>query len=215
MANGPEQQKGEGRWPDNVGILALQLYTPATRVDQAELERYDGTSSGKYTLGLGQSSMGFCGDQEDIHSLCLTAVQRLVERNGLSYADIGRLEVGTETIVDKSKSVKTVLMQLFAAAGNTSVEGIDTTNACYGGTSALFNAVSWVESSAWDGQHRMEAWKGCAQSCEPLPPPSLHHRALCSGSGSRHRCVCLRQRATYRWGGGCGHAGGTKRTTLP
>ena len=32
---------------------------------------------------------------------------------GLSYADIGRVEVGTETLVDKSKSVKSVLMKLF------------------------------------------------------------------------------------------------------
>lgn len=30
--------------------------------------------------------------------------------------------------------------------------GIDTTNACYGGTSALFNAVAWVESRSWDGR---------------------------------------------------------------
>ena len=43
-------------------------------------------------------------------------------------------------------------MQLFEDSGNTDIEGIDTTNACYGGTSALFNAVSWVESSAWDGK---------------------------------------------------------------
>jgi 3-hydroxy-3-methylglutaryl CoA synthase len=63
---------------------------------------------------------------------------------------IGRLEVGTETILDKSKSVKTVLMQLFG--DNTDIEGIDTTNACYGGTAALFNALAWVESSAWDGK---------------------------------------------------------------
>lgn len=30
--------------------------------------------------------------------------------------------------------------------------GIDTTNACYGGTQALLNAAAWVESSAWDGR---------------------------------------------------------------
>lgn len=39
-------------------------------------------------------------------------------------------------------------MQLFE--DNTDLEGVDTTNACYGGTSALFNALNWVESSAWD-----------------------------------------------------------------
>ena len=62
------------------------------------------------------------------------------------------MEVGTETILDKSKSVKSVLMQLFEPSGNTNVEGVDNVNACYGGTNALFNTVNWVESSAWDGR---------------------------------------------------------------
>ena len=75
-----------------------------------------------------------------------------MDRAGTSYADIGHLEVGTETLIDKSKSVKTVLMQLFSASGNTDLEGIDTTNACYGGTAALLNAVNWIESSSWDGE---------------------------------------------------------------
>lgn len=142
----------EGRWPSDVGIVAMEVYFPSACVNQTELELFDGVGQGKYTIGLGLNNMGFCGDLEDINSLCLTVVQGLMEKNGVRYSDIGRLEVGTETVLDKSKSVKTVLMQLFAESGNTSVEGIDTTNACYGGTQALFNAVSWVESSAWDGE---------------------------------------------------------------
>lgn len=141
-----------GKWPENVGILAVEVYVPSTCVNHTELESYDGVGAGKYTIGLGQQNMGFCGDREDIHSLALTVVHGLMEKNNVAYTDIGRLEVGTETILDKSKSTKTVLMQLFAESGNTNVEGIDTTNACYGGTQALFNAVSWVESSAWDGE---------------------------------------------------------------
>lgn len=43
-------------------------------------------------------------------------------------------------------------MQLFEPSGNWNVEGVDTVNACYGGTNAFFNAVNWVESSAWDGR---------------------------------------------------------------
>ena len=43
-------------------------------------------------------------------------------------------------------------MQLFQEHGNTNIEGVDTVNACYGGTNALFNAINWVESSAWDGR---------------------------------------------------------------
>ena len=98
--------------------------------------------------------MGFCDDLEDINSLCLTVVDRLVQKTpGLSYNSIGRLEVGTETLVDKSKSVKSVLMNLFEESGNSDVEGVDSTNACYGGTAALFNCISWVESSYWDGRY--------------------------------------------------------------
>ncbi|XP_078287347.1 hydroxymethylglutaryl-CoA synthase, cytoplasmic isoform X2 [Rhinoraja longicauda] len=143
----------EARWPKDVGILAMEIYFPAQFVEQSELERFDGVDAGKYTVGLGQSRMGFCSDREDINSLCLTAVQRLLERNAVPCQSIGRLEVGTETIIDKSKSVKTVLMQLFEESGNTDIEGIDTTNACYGGTAALFNSVNWVESSSWDGRY--------------------------------------------------------------
>jgi hydroxymethylglutaryl-CoA synthase len=43
-------------------------------------------------------------------------------------------------------------MQLFEESGNYNVEGVDTVNACYGGTNALFNSVNWMESSAWDGR---------------------------------------------------------------
>ena len=46
-------------------------------------------------------------------------------------------------------------MDLFAAAGNTDVEGVDSKNACYGSTAALFNAVNWVESTSWDGRNAL------------------------------------------------------------
>ncbi|XP_065367834.1 hydroxymethylglutaryl-CoA synthase 1 [Calliphora vicina] len=139
-------------WPENVGILAIEVLFPSQYVDQTELEQFDGASAGKYTIGLGQAKMGFCSDREDVNSLCLTVVNRLMDRHQIKAGDIGRLEVGTETIVDKSKSVKSVLMQLFADSGNTDIEGIDTTNACYGGTAALFNSINWIESSSWDGR---------------------------------------------------------------
>ena len=88
----------------------------------------------------------------DIYSFALTTVSSLLSKYSIDPKSIGRLEVGTETILDKSKSVKSVLMQLFQTAGNTNIEGVDTVNACYGGTNALFNSINWVESSAWDGR---------------------------------------------------------------
>lgn len=88
----------------------------------------------QYTVGLGQESMAFCSDREDVSSLALTVVANLFKnykvhpalptppalgrREGRSFlqispTQIGRLEVGTETIIDKSKSTKSVLMQLW------------------------------------------------------------------------------------------------------
>lgn len=109
-----------------VGILAAEIYFPSTYVSQSDLEKYDGVPEGKYTVGLGQTNMAVCSPREDINSICLTVVQSLMEKYNLDYKSIGRLEVGTETLVDKSKSVKSTLMTLFQEHGNTSIEGIDT-----------------------------------------------------------------------------------------
>jgi len=43
-------------------------------------------------------------------------------------------------------------MELFDKDGNYNVEGVDTMNACYGGTNALFNSINWIESQSWDGR---------------------------------------------------------------
>ena len=88
----------------------------------------------------------------DIYSFALTTLSSLLHKYSIDPKSIGRLEVGTETLLDKSKSVKSILMQLFQESGNSNIEGVDTVNACYGGTNALFNAINWVESSAWDGR---------------------------------------------------------------
>ena len=96
---------------------------------------------------------GFCDDREDMYSIALTTLSSLFRKYSIDPNSIGRLEVGTETLLDKSKSVKSVLMQLFEKSGNLNVEGVDTVNACYGGTNAVFNAINWIESSAWDGRN--------------------------------------------------------------
>ena len=72
---------------------------------------------------------------------------------GVEPRDVGRLEVGTETLLDKAKSMKTLLMSLFRESGNHDIEGVTTVNACYGSTNAIFNTLNWIESSAWDGRY--------------------------------------------------------------
>ncbi|KAJ6840496.1 hydroxymethylglutaryl-CoA synthase [Iris pallida] len=137
----------------DVGILAMEIYFPPTCVQQEAMEVHDGVSRGKYTIGLGQDCMAFCTEVEDVISMSLTVVSSLLEKYKIDPKEIGRLEVGSETVIDKSKSIKTWLMQIFQEHGNTDIEGVDSTNACYGGTAALFNCVNWVESSSWDGRY--------------------------------------------------------------
>jgi len=137
---------------NHAGVEALEVYFPSQYVEQSKLEEHDGVSQGKYTIGLGQSQLAFTGDFENVHSLALTVVSNLMKKSGLSYSDIGRLTVSSETIIEKSKSIKTVLMQLFEESGNHDVEGCDYLNACYGGTAAFFDAVNYIKSDEWDGR---------------------------------------------------------------
>lgn len=58
--------------------------------------------------------------------------------------DIGRLEVGTESAVDRGKSTKSFLMSLFEADNHHGAEGVDTFNACYGGTNAFLSTTNWM-----------------------------------------------------------------------
>mmetsp|Transcript_25168 Transcript_25168/g.25373 ORF Transcript_25168/g.25373 Transcript_25168/m.25373 type:complete len:472 (+) Transcript_25168:85-1500(+) len=138
--------------PENVGILAMEIYTPKRFVAQEYLEAADGCP-GKYTIGLGQLNMAFSDDCEDITSIFLTVVHSLLEKYKIEPSSIGRVEIGTETLIDKSKSVKTSLMSIFG--DNTDLEGVTNVNACYGGTAALFNSLAWIESSDWDGRYAL------------------------------------------------------------
>ena len=95
--------------PNDVGILAIDMYTPSRYVLQSDLESVDGCA-GKYTKGLGQYKMAFTDDREDITSIYMTVVSQLLSKYSIDPATIGRLEIGTETLIDKSKSVKTSLM---------------------------------------------------------------------------------------------------------
>uniref|UniRef100_A0A915E709 Hydroxymethylglutaryl-coenzyme A synthase N-terminal domain-containing protein n=1 Tax=Ditylenchus dipsaci TaxID=166011 RepID=A0A915E709_9BILA len=126
-----------------VGLPSTSVNEPANYVCQTELEQFDQVSSGKYSTGLGQSEMSFCDDTEDVCSLALSVTSALLDNYKIDHKSIGFLEVGTETLIDKSKSVKTVLMDLFGDH-HSDIQGADVKNACFGGTQALFHAVDWI-----------------------------------------------------------------------
>ena len=136
-----------------MGIIDIQIYFPRYYISQYDLEEYDKIPHGKYTIGLGQTNMSFVDDNEDINSMCLTVLDRLIKKNNISLSQISRIEVGTETLIDKSKSVKTILMDLFKDSSNNDIEGITVINACYGGISALLNTFNWLFSKYYDKKY--------------------------------------------------------------
>eukprot|EP00587_Corethron_hystrix_P010738 CAMPEP_0113324990 /NCGR_PEP_ID=MMETSP0010_2-20120614/17427_1 /TAXON_ID=216773 ORGANISM="Corethron hystrix, Strain 308" /NCGR_SAMPLE_ID=MMETSP0010_2 /ASSEMBLY_ACC=CAM_ASM_000155 /LENGTH=211 /DNA_ID=CAMNT_0000184581 /DNA_START=251 /DNA_END=882 /DNA_ORIENTATION=- /assembly_acc=CAM_ASM_000155 len=138
----------------SVGICAIEIYFPKAYISQSDLEEHSGVSTGKYTIGLGQEALAVVnGDAEDVNSIALTVVQSLLEKYKINPSEIGYVSVGTETLVDKSKSTKTVLMDLFP--NNSDMPGATVLNACYGGTSALLSAFDHVGSDGWDGRYAL------------------------------------------------------------
>ncbi|KAJ3438005.1 3-hydroxy-3-methylglutaryl coenzyme a synthase [Anaeramoeba flamelloides] len=135
------------------GIIDIEFYFPKVYVSQTDLEEYDKVSKGKYTIGLLQTNMAFPLENEDPVSLALNAFDRLIKRSNIDLRTIGRLEIGTESSVDRSKSIKTHLMKFFEESGNNDVLGVDNINACYGATAALFNTINWCHSPFYDGRY--------------------------------------------------------------
>ncbi|OHT05754.1 hydroxymethylglutaryl-CoA synthase family protein [Tritrichomonas foetus] len=145
--------------PKNIGIRAIEVHFPKNFILQDHLEDRDieilgedqrEKIKGKYTKGLGQTALSFCTDHEDTVSIAMNAIQSLFDKYNLDESMFGRLEIGTESGIDRSKSIKSFLMQLFPT--NHTLMGVDNTNACYGGTAALLNSLAWMESSQWDGR---------------------------------------------------------------
>ncbi|KAM0678247.1 3-hydroxy-3-methylglutaryl coenzyme A synthase [Binucleata daphniae] len=133
------------------GIVGIEYALPNLYVDQKDLAKELNMEEGKLTIGLGLREMGVMSDRDDPISLALTAVHNLLQKYNINTKDVSRIEVGTESNYDSSKSLKTHLLQLFG--DNTNIQGVDNTNACYGGTNALLNAIYWMDSSFYDGKY--------------------------------------------------------------
>lgn len=163
----------------NVGLHTIEIYYPQFYFKQTEMEEFDARPDrygpsviGKYTKGIGQIEARFCSDDEDPISFAMTVTHRLVDRmesegfnETYKYSEdgsmlngwnaIGRLDIGSESLVDRSKSMKAYVMDLFERYGDgeSNIEGVDMYNACYGGQAAGLCAQNWVESDRWDGRY--------------------------------------------------------------
>lgn len=135
------------------GIIDIAVHAATCYVDQCELAAHLGIDDGKLLVGLGLREASACAANEDPVSLAMNAVAKILRKHNLVPGDIRRLEVGTESNWDGSKSMKSYLMDLFD--GEESILGCDSVSGCYGGTNALFNAIAWLESSFYTGGYAL------------------------------------------------------------
>ena len=142
------------------GIAALELYTPRHCVSAVALEGVSGTPGNHDGDEWLASEYGGIDDTEDTVSMALTVVMRLLRRASVDPRHVGMLQVGSQSLMDRSKSLKSELMALFEAEGDLdekaascNVEGVDNYHAANGGAlAALLNCIQWSESPQWDGR---------------------------------------------------------------
>jgi NADP-dependent 3-hydroxy-3-methylglutaryl-CoA reductase len=157
------------------GIEWLELYIPETFVCQQELAAFHGVDPNKYLIGLGQKKLSFCNDREDAISMCMTVVKRVFEKYDPKM--FGFFGVGTESILDHSKSIKSYLLDMFNGA--VPPFGLDTHNACYGGTASLLQALAWLDSGFWTGEQPL-----ALVVCTDIASYKHNHQKCTGGAGA-------------------------------
>lgn len=222
------QQGGANRM-SNVGLHTIEIYTPQFYFKQIDMEEYDAQPDrygpsviGKYTKGIGMIEGRLPTDDEDPVSFCMSVTHRLLDRmekegfnetfkftedgSTLSpWKAVGRLDIGSESLIDRSKSMKAYVMDLFERYGDgeSNIEGVDMYNACYGGQAAGLAVQNWVESDRWDGRY------GVAISTDISDAP--HMVAFCIGAACTaglyypdaplphhsHRVSCIQHRFDF------------------
>lgn len=110
--------------------------------------------------------------------MALSAFSRFMQRLFIAFREIGRLEVGTESAVDRGKSTKSFLMSMFEADDHHGVEGTDTFNACYGGTNAYFSTMNWMQGFGWNGASGIVVCSDPAVHPDPSHLPGVGASAI-------------------------------------
>jgi len=141
----------------NVGIDAIEIHTGKLKLDLAEtFAPAMGDDPGKYTKGLGLYASSFPDTYEDIVTMGANAAHRLMARKDLEPADIGRIDVATESAFDNSKPVSTYiagcLEQVFDGDFHHANKG-ERKFACVAGTQSVDDAYNWIRA----GRHRGRA----------------------------------------------------------
>ncbi|RRJ28630.1 hydroxymethylglutaryl-CoA synthase [Halocatena pleomorpha] len=134
----------------SVGIDAIEIHTGKLCLNLGEtFAPAQGEDPDKYRKGLGLYTSSFPDSYEDIVTMGANAAYRLLDRTGHTPADIGRIDVATESAFDNSKPVSTYiagcLEQVFDTTFHHANKG-ERKFACIAGTQSLNDAYNWIRA---------------------------------------------------------------------
>ncbi|AOW79694.1 Hydroxymethylglutaryl-CoA synthase [Halodesulfurarchaeum formicicum] len=131
-----------------VGIDGIEIWSGKLSLDlPEEFAPVMDDDPEKYTKGLGLFQSSFPDAYEDIVTMAANAAYRLIKRKDIDPADVGRIDVATESAFDKSKPVSTyvagALEQVVDGEFRHANKG-ERKFACISGTQALNDAMNWI-----------------------------------------------------------------------
>jgi len=152
----------------SAGISDIVISVPRLYIQLAKRNKPDeptefsvsrNTDPKKYLHGLGVAKMATPDIYQDSVSLAANAIYDLIERNDISPKDINRIEIGTETSPDKSKSISNyVIGALEKKLGKGSLKRCappEGKAACASTAFALENALDYIWGGRSNGNCRI------------------------------------------------------------
>ena len=88
-------------------------------------------------------------------------------------------------------------MSFFEAHDHHSVEGLDTFNACYGGTNAFFSTTNWIQGDGWNGAYGVVVCTDPAVHPDPVSISGVGASAISMLVAVQAGLVLLEKRTTF------------------
>ena len=137
----------------SVGIDDISIYFPSLYVDINDFAKARDIEPAKLERGLGLKAIAVPDSSEDVITMAAEVLIDLVSKNDLKPKDIGRIYVGTESMVDGSKPIASYLLgilkdyfdrQSIPTEDLYRCDVVDMTFACIGAVDAMQNSLDWI-----------------------------------------------------------------------
>jgi hydroxymethylglutaryl-CoA synthase len=136
------------------GIDAIEIWTGKLQLDLPRtFAPVKGSDPQKYLKGIGIEYSSLPDVYEDIVTMGANAAKQLLDKKELAPADIGRIDVATESSFDNSKPVSTYIagcLESVYESNFTHANKGERKFACLSGTQAIDDAYNWIQA----GRHR-------------------------------------------------------------